>query len=395
MRNYAIWLVALFGLLNLLQAQTPQSFQYQAIVRNSLGAPIPNRSVRFQLMVQQGQSGPLVYQEQHAATTSAQGLVVLEVGRGTRINGSGFFSALNWANGPFFLNLHFDSTGSGSFISMGSVELLSVPYALYSGKSGIADSARVSGNGMPNGTVTGQMLYWNGSAWVTLAAGSEGRTLTWCGGVPVWRVGGACAPPYPTGTVHCVPTPTVVDDVVNPTTGRIWMDRNLGAERVATSSTDALAFGDLYQWGRRSDGHQCRNSGTTTTQSTSDTPGHANFIINSNDWRNPNNDALWQGVNGTNNPCPTGYRLPTIAEWDAERLTWPTQNVIGGFNSVLKFPANGARGYQGQFYTGYIAYWSSTTQGTSSRMIAISGNNVDVSNTYRRADGNGVRCIKN
>ncbi len=30
--------------------------------------------------------------------------------------------------------------------------------------------------------------------------------------------------------------------------GQIWMDRNLGASRVATSLYDVLAYGDLYQW---------------------------------------------------------------------------------------------------------------------------------------------------
>ena len=48
--------------------------------------------------------------------------------------------------------------------------------------------------------------------------------------------------------------PTVVSEVTNSTTGAIWMDRNLGASQVATSSTDAASYGDLYQWGRAADG---------------------------------------------------------------------------------------------------------------------------------------------
>jgi hypothetical protein len=50
------------------------------------------------------------------------------------------------------------------------------------------------------------------------------------------------------------------------------MDRNLGAARAATSSTDAEAYGDLYQWGRGTDGHEKRNSQTTSTLSSSNTP---------------------------------------------------------------------------------------------------------------------------
>ena len=54
----------------------------------------------------------------------------------------------------------------------------------------------------------------------------------------------AAQPQYPANTVHCAGATTVVD-VTNPTTGRIWMDRNLGATQVATSSTNANAYGDL------------------------------------------------------------------------------------------------------------------------------------------------------
>lgn len=381
-----------------LTAQTPQSFQYQAVVRNTQGLPLPNRSVRFQLMIQQGQSGPLVYQEQHSATTSAQGLVALEVGRGTLINSSGPFTAINWANAPFFLNLHFDSTGTGSFISMGSVELLSVPYALYSGKSGIADSARVSGNGMPNGTVAGQILYWNGSAWVTVPAGTEGKLLTYCSGVPTWRTGGTCPAALRVGTVNCQIIPTQVDDVINSITGRTWMDRNLGAAQVATSSSDANSYGDLYQWGRFSDGHQCRNSTSTTTLSTTDTPGHGNFIsTGTNDWRTPANDNLWQGVNGINNPCPIGYRLPTGTEWASEIQSWTSLNSAGAFASPLKLTLGGVRlstitanqGVSGE-------YWSSTT-GPSSNALILSFNSSSASfgNNTVRSSARSVRCIKN
>ena len=108
------------------------------------------------------------------------------------------------------------------------------------------------------------------------------------------------------------------------------MDRNLGATQAATSSTDVDAYGDLYQWGRRSDGHQCRTSATTSTLSSTDQPAHGNFIIAPSspyDWRSPQNANLWQGVNGINNPCPSGYRLPTEAELEAEHLSHILQSI--------------------------------------------------------------------
>jgi hypothetical protein len=121
---------------------------------------------------------------------------------------------------------------------------------------------------------------------------------------------------WPNGTVHCG-DPTEIVDVTNPITGATWMDRNLGASQVATTSTDENAYGDLYQWGRAADGHQCRNSSTTSTISSSEEPRHADFILtatNPNNWLNPADGNLWQGVNDINNPCPTGFRIPTEAE---------------------------------------------------------------------------------
>ena len=203
---------------------------------------------------------------------------------------------------------------------------------------------------------------------------------------------------YKEGSVFCASGPTVIVNVMNPITGKIWMDRNLGASQVATSLTDPLAYGDLYQWGRRSDGHQCRNSATISALSSTDQPPYGSFITTNSDWRSSQNINLWQGANGINNPCPIGYRLPTETELDAERASWTSQNQTGAFASPLKLPLAGTRhSSDGLTYgaTGIGFYWGSTIKdNVYSGGLFYSSTGV---NTGRadRGDGNSVRCIKN
>jgi len=192
---------------------------------------------------------------------------------------------------------------------------------------------------------------------------------------------------------------TTVVDVTSPT-GRVWMDRNLGASRAAESSTDAESYGDLYQWGRAADGHQVRTSPTTTTLSSTDQPGHGDFILAPDspyDWRSPQNDNLWQGVNGVNNPCPDGYRIPTEAEWSAERQSWSSNNASGAFNSPLKLPVAGFRARSGGGSLLSVGsrgdYWSGTVGVTYSRFLTFSSSTENLHNGFR-ANGVSVRCIK-
>jgi len=182
---------------------------------------------------------------------------------------------------------------------------------------------------------------------------------------------------------------------------RCWMDRNLGATQVATSSTDANAYGDLFQWGRNADGHQNRNSATTGTLSNTDQPGHDNFIISPStpyDWRSSQNANLWQGVSGTNNPCPIGWRTPTREEWQYEYALWPSnqKNSTGAFNSPLKLTLTGSRSHNDGTLLNVGSsgrYWSSSVNGDNSSYLDFFSSNVTYYNTAR-AIGKSVRCIK-
>jgi len=192
---------------------------------------------------------------------------------------------------------------------------------------------------------------------------------------------------------------TVTYGTVASANNRCWLDRNLGATQVATSSADAASYGHYFQWGRLDDGHQVPASATTTTLSNSDVPGHNNFIMALNDpwdWRSPQNDNLWQGEGGSNNPCPEGYRLPTQSEWDTERASWSTNNAAGAFASPLKLPAAGHREiFDGSVsYSGSLGfYWSSTINEIYIKHLYFYSVNASME-VFERAYGLSVRCIK-
>jgi len=199
--------------------------------------------------------------------------------------------------------------------------------------------------------------------------------------------------------------------------GRCWLDRNLGASQVAIAFDDSLSYGDLFQWGRGDDGHQNRDSGITTTLSTTDNPGHSNFIYSTVapfDWRSPQNTNLWQGEAGINNPCPTGWRLPTRAEWEAELASWSRQGYHRAFVSHLKLPAAGARYPSEPTHAENMGthsfYWSSDTwectancetlltTGPEAYNVLYQDLNSDIElfplSSTSQMFGNSVRCIK-
>lgn len=198
---------------------------------------------------------------------------------------------------------------------------------------------------------------------------------------------------------------TVYDDnnlpytvIVSPYTAKMWLDKNLGATRVCTSYNDSACYGDYFQWGRDSDGHEDSASSTTSTLSTTDTPGHSNFIsvfTDTNDWRSPKNDSLWQGSDGINNPCPTGFKVPTQEELRLETLAQSNSTLTTVYESFLKIPMNGYRDYLSTTvnYTeerGYL--WTSTVSSTDASGLVISASSGSFNADYRMY-GKAVRCI--
>jgi len=112
-----------------LWAQSPQKMSYQAVIRNSSDKLVVNQKVGMQISILKGsETGTVVYTETQKPTTNINGLVSVEIGTGTT---SDNFSAIDWANGPYFIKTATDPTGGTTYTINGVSQLLSVPYALY------------------------------------------------------------------------------------------------------------------------------------------------------------------------------------------------------------------------------------------------------------------------
>ena len=142
-------------------AQNNVGIFFQAVARDNFSNPAKSRKIYVQSsVIQTSATGTKVLIEEHQTNTDATGMFSISVGNGTRIGGaaSGLL-AIDWSNGPFFLNLKIAITPvAGSvgwdytkeFVDMGTTSFGAVPYALYAAnaagvnqKLNIADTAKM------------------------------------------------------------------------------------------------------------------------------------------------------------------------------------------------------------------------------------------------------------
>ncbi len=218
---------------------------YQAVVRDGAGNPLINHPLTVRCTLHDNTaSGTSIYQETHTITTNNLGLFTLHIGTGNASIGN--IDSIHWALYKKYLQVEFDTTAQGvSYIDLGTQQLMAVPYALYAetagnalnapkgdnGVDGVNGSNGVNGvdgtngqngvngadgvsvtsatitndslylslsnsqtlnagklsGGLPNGTTAGEMMYWNGTAWVSVAPGAEGQFLKFHNGAPTWQ----------------------------------------------------------------------------------------------------------------------------------------------------------------------------------------------------------------
>jgi len=187
--------------------------------------------------------------------------------------------------------------------------------------------------------------------------------------------------------------------VKSPITNRVWLDRNLGASRVCKHYDDIACFGDYYQWGRGSDGHEDSLSSTNSSQLNIDKINSNQFIIGNFDWASNDSDgskraSLWSKSDGTS-ICPNGFRVPTIDELKNEISGF--ENGDDAYKSFLKLPLSGFRQYSDGtlYFAGQIGYlWSVTPDSENESANYIYFENQVESKLLYRANGYPVRCIQ-
>jgi hypothetical protein len=201
--------------------------------------------------------------------------------------------------------------------------------------------------------------------------------------------------------------------------GRTWLNNNLGAQyadtenalfnpaQQAKATNDLNAYGSLFQWGRKPDGHELilwynsQDGGLrySTTSTLADEPTMNSFFIkcinsSTSDWRITPDATLWATEASANNPCPIGFRVPTKNEYDAymQAAGIILYDTNAAWASNLRMSAagscNGSDGIVGSV-SKVNFYWSSSASSYINYSIAM-GNY-----TMGRSVGGSIRCIKN
>ncbi len=142
MKQMHIFLVGVLLLCSqALSAQAPQSFSYQAVATDSEGSELEEQAIGVRFSVLE-EGGTVLWRETHSSTTDPFGLFTLSVGAGTPDGGSApSFDQINWGQGPYFLQVELDVDGGTDYQNLGTTQLRSVPFALFTEKASRADSA--------------------------------------------------------------------------------------------------------------------------------------------------------------------------------------------------------------------------------------------------------------
>jgi uncharacterized protein (TIGR02145 family) len=365
---------------SLASAQAPQKIAYQAVARNASGTVLPNQTVTLRFSLRNASSnGTIVYQETQTATTSNIGLFNVNIGEGTV--SAGIFAGIDWSNGAMFMQVELDPQGGNAFIDMGTQQMLSVPYALY------------AGNGFGSVSNIGDTLFLGNGNYIIIHRISGANN----GGAGTGITAHTCGAP----NVH---NPSKTYGSLTDQQGNVYKTILIGtqewmAENLKTTiyrNGDAIAnVTEDAQWANLTTGAWC----SSIYDSQYDCP--YGKLYN------------WYAVADSRNVCPTGWHVPTAAEWTtlisfsgniasifkSTGLQYWYDLVVINTNEVGFSGLAGAyRDYDGYFFgvLDYGLWWSSTASSQADALCRSMGSGFDAWSEFGLLQGSGlsVRCLR-
>jgi uncharacterized protein (TIGR02145 family) len=147
------FLIVFWLICTALYSQAPALIPYQAVARDAEGQPLSNATIIARFTIHDiSPTGNAVWQEMQTVSTNSLGLFTAQLGSSIPI------TFVNWGSGNKFIQVEID-LGQG-YLNLGTMQLLSVPYALLSSKAQHADNALNAGNGYSHVSASGDTLYF-------------------------------------------------------------------------------------------------------------------------------------------------------------------------------------------------------------------------------------------
>jgi hypothetical protein len=146
-----------------------QSYAQTGVAINTTGAEPDNSAMLDVSSTTKGMLIPRMTQaERNAINAPAEGLMIFQTDETTGF----YYHQTSWkfVGTSLDYNLLTNKPGNATTVTDGFMSA--------------ADKTKL--DKYPEGTVAGQMQYWNGTAWVTVASGQNGQILKYKNGVPTW-----------------------------------------------------------------------------------------------------------------------------------------------------------------------------------------------------------------
>lgn len=134
MKKLFVFLVGMIGCHLWIAAQSPNGITYQGFALNNQGTPLSNEDIGIQVAIVKGDAeGEEIYKEQHTLNTTDNGIFNMTIGRGMPLLGN--FQTIAWEEDRHFFSIELAENNTAAYRKIGTIELLSVPYALYASKT--------------------------------------------------------------------------------------------------------------------------------------------------------------------------------------------------------------------------------------------------------------------